>query len=283
MATKIPYPQKRLGQVFLRDSLVVEQILQCADLAPTDTVLEIGPGRGILTTALAPRVAALYALEIDVRYVQALTQHFAATPHVHILRADARSYDYRLLPQPFVVVANLPYSVGMAIVQHLLSFHPQVLRLIIMLQKEVVDRLLAPPDSSAYGALSVFVQYAAQLTHQFEVSRQAFSPVPAVDSTVISMVPFAVSPWPACDPAWLFRVVKHAFAHRRKTLRANLLAAFPTALTRSQVTEVLTTLALTEHARAQELTVLQFVHLSQVLRQRLQTTTTPDPLGAETS
>jgi 16S rRNA (adenine1518-N6/adenine1519-N6)-dimethyltransferase len=266
MATKIPYHRKRLGQVFLRDSLVVERILQSADLLPTDTVLEIGPGRGILTTALAQRVAALYALEIDPHYARSLAQHFAAAPHVHILQADARLYDYGLLPQPFVVVANLPYSVGMTIVQRLLTCRQQVPRLVIMLQKEVADRLLAAPNTSAYGALSVFVQYYAQLTLQLEVSRQAFTPVPAVDSSVIRLVPFPVSPWPVGDTAWLFRVVKHAFAHRRKTLRANLLAAFPAVLTRTQVADVLTTLALPEHARAQELTVPQFVHLAQVLQ-----------------
>lgn len=266
MSSKTPYHRKRLGQVFLRDTHVVERIVESAALAPTETVLEIGPGRGILTTALAARVAALYALEIDPQYVQMLSAHFRTASQVHILQADACTYDYGLLPAPFVVVANLPYSVGTVIVQRLLACRQSINRLVLMLQQEVAERLLAQPDTSAYGALSVFVQYAARLTHLFAVPRQAFTPVPAVDSTVFSVQPFTASPWPTCDETWLFRVVKCAFAHRRKTLRANPLAAFPVVLTRHTVMELMAALALSEHTRAQELSVEQFVHLALALQ-----------------
>ena len=266
MTKKIPYHRKRLGQIFLRDPLVVERMLQSASLTPQDMVLEIGPGRGILTTALARHTPALYALEIDAHYAHTLQQHFASATHVHILEADARFYDYALLPQPLVVVANLPYSMGMAILHHLFAFRQRLSRLVIMLQQEVATRLLATPNTSAYGALSVFFQYYACLTHQFDVSRHAFTPTPAVDSTVVTMVPWPVLPWPAYDERWFFRLVKSAFAHRRKTLRANLLAAFPTTLTRTVLAEVFTALALTEHARAQELHVHQFVQLAQLLQ-----------------
>src|SRR5262249_41586140 len=158
--------------------------------------------------------------------------------HVHILRADARFYDYGLLPQPLVVVANLPYSMGMAILHRLFEFRQRLSRLVIMLQKEVAQRLLAAPNTSAYGALSVFFQYYAALTHQFDVSRYVFTPVPAVDSAVVTLVPWTLLPWPACDEPWLFRVVKSAFAHRRKTLRVNLLTAFPTTLTKTALATV---------------------------------------------
>jgi 16S rRNA (adenine1518-N6/adenine1519-N6)-dimethyltransferase len=266
MPKKIPYHQKRFGQIFLRDPLVVERILQSASLAPDDVVLEVGPGRGILTAALAQRTHALYAIEIDTHYARTLQQRFASAAHVHIIEADARVYDYELLPQPLVVVANLPYSMGMAILQRLLRFRQRLSRLVIMLQKEVAARLLALPNSSTYGALSVFLQYYARITHNFDVSRHAFAPVPAVDSSVITLRPFPVLPWPACDEGWLFRLVKTAFAHRRKTLRTNLLAAFPQVLTRTALAGVLTDLALNEHARAQELSVYQFVQLAQALQ-----------------
>ena len=98
MTKKSPYHRKRLGQIFLRDPLVVERILQSASLTPQDMVLEIGPGRGILTAALARHTPALYALEIDAHYARTLQQHFASTTHVHIIEADARFYDYALLP-----------------------------------------------------------------------------------------------------------------------------------------------------------------------------------------
>jgi 16S rRNA (adenine1518-N6/adenine1519-N6)-dimethyltransferase len=266
MPKKILSHRQRLGQIFLRDPLVVERILQSAALAPDDLVLEIGPGRGMLTAALAQRTRALYAIEIDGHYARTLQQQYAAATHVHIVEADARFYDYGLLPQPLVVVANLPYSMGMTIVQRLLTYRQRLSRLVLMLQKEVAARLLALPHSSAYGALSVFLQYYARITHNFDVSRHAFVPVPAVDSSVIALRPFSVLPWPECDEGWLFRIVKTAFAHRRKTLRANLLAAWPHTLTRSALAGVFTDLALNEHARAQELSVRQFVQLAQALR-----------------
>jgi 16S rRNA (adenine1518-N6/adenine1519-N6)-dimethyltransferase len=266
MPKKIPYHRKRLGQIFLRDALVVEQILQSTALAPDDTVLEIGPGRGILTAALARRTHALYAIEVDAHYVHSLQQYFASAPHVHIIEADARFYDYGLLPQPMVVVANLPYSMGMAILQRLLTFRQRLSRLVIMLQQEVAARLLARPNSSTYGALSVFLQYYAEITHNLDVSRYAFAPVPAVDSSVITLRPFPILPWPECDEHWLFRLVRIAFAHRRKTLRANLLAAFPHTLTRTALADVFADLALKEHARAQELSIQQFIQLAQALQ-----------------
>lgn len=266
MTKHLARQRQQLGQVFLRDPLMVEQILQCAMLTAHDTVLEIGPGRGALTIPLAQRVPALYAIELDAYYARTLQQRFHTTTHVHILHADARTYDYSGLPHPLSVVANLPYSMGMAILTHLLTFRHALVRLTIMLQQEVATRLVAAPNTSAYGALSVFFQYYTALTRQFDVPREAFAPVPAVDSTVLTLVPWEVLPWPSADEPWLFRVVKSAFAHRRKTLRANLLAAFPALGTPAQVVELLTTLQLGLHVRAQELHVSQFVHLAALLR-----------------
>lgn len=275
MARPTPHHRKRLGQIFLRDPLVVDQIVQSAALVPQETVLEIGPGRGILTAALAGQASALYAIEIDAHYARTLQQRFAALAHVHILQADARFYDYGRLPQPLVVVANLPYSMGMAILQRLLVFRQRLARLVVMLQAEVARRLLAPPASSAYGALSVFFQYHTAITHTLDVSRHAFTPVPAVDSSVITLVPFPALPWPAGDEAWLWRLVKSAFAHRRKTLRANLLAAFPDALTPATLTAMLSDLGLGTHVRAQELHVRHFVRLAEALRQACQSELPP--------
>src|SRR5256714_10788256 len=179
MSKKIPYHRKRLGQIFLRDPLVVEQILQSASLTPQDTVLEVGPGRGILTAALAQRTPALYAIEVDAHYARTLQQHFASATHVHVIEADARFYDYELLPQPLVVVANLPYSMGMAILQRLLTFRQRLSRLVIMLQKEEAGRLLAHPESSAYGGRSGFFPDDTRMAHNFDGSRHAFTPIPA--------------------------------------------------------------------------------------------------------
>lgn len=264
MSRRLSLHRKRLGQIFLRDPLVVDKILQSASLEPQETVLEIGPGRGLLTAALARHTQDLYAIEIDARYAHALQQHFALATHVRIIQADARFYDYGLLPRPLVVVANLPYSMGMAILNRLFAFRQRLSRLVIMLQKEVALRLLALPSTSSYGALSVFFQYYATITHQFDVSRHAFTPVPAVDSTVLTLVPSTIQL--ECDEPWLFRIVKSAFVQRRKTLRVNLLTAFPRALTKPVLATICTDLGLSEHVRAQELHVRQFVQLAEALR-----------------
>ena len=266
MARWISHRRKRLGQVFLRDRSVVDKIMQCAAVTAAETALEIGPGRGILTTALARQAAVLYALEIDPQYVEAMLQQFAAAPHVHVLQADARTYDYAQLPQPLVVVANLPYQAGMAILTQLFRFRQRLSRLVVMLQKEVAARLLAKPNSSAYSATSVYFQYYAALQHGFEVSRHAFTPVPAVDSTVISLTPHAELPWQNHDEPFFLRVVRHAFAHRRKLLRRNLLNLPAPPLDQAVIAQAFAALGLGSNARAQELSVAQFVHLSEALR-----------------
>ena len=266
MARPISHRRKRLGQVFLRDRSVVEKIVQRAALTADEAVLEIGPGRGILTTALAHQATALYALEIDPRYAQAMRQQFAAASHVHIQRADARTYDYDQLPQPLVVVANLPYQAGMAILTQLFRFRHRLSRLVVMLQKEVAARLLAEPNSSAYSATSVFFQYYAALRHGFEVSRHAFTPVPAVDSTVITLTPYTELPWQRHDEQVFFRVVRHAFAHRRKLLRGNLLSLPDLPLNQAVIAQAFAALGLGSNARAQELPVARFIHLSETLR-----------------
>jgi 16S rRNA (adenine1518-N6/adenine1519-N6)-dimethyltransferase len=266
VARHISHRRKRLGQVFLRDRLVVEKIMHVAALAAGETVLEIGPGRGILTTALARQATALYALEIDPRYTQTMLQRFAAASHVHILQADARAYDYDQLPQPLVVVANLPYQAGMAILTQLFRFRHRLSRLVVMLQKEVAARLLAKPNSSAYSATSVFFQYYAALHHGFEVSPHAFTPVPAVDSTVITLTPYAELPWQSHDEQLFFCVVRHAFAHRRKLLRGNLLSLPDPSLSQAVIAQAFAALGLGSNARAQELPVAQFIQLSETLR-----------------
>jgi 16S rRNA (adenine1518-N6/adenine1519-N6)-dimethyltransferase len=266
MPYKLSRHRKRLGQVFLRDPLVIEQILHSAAIAPHETVLEIGPGPGALTGALAQYASELYAIEIDAQYVHRLQQRFTAAPHVHIIHADARQYDYELLPRPLVMVANLPYSMGTAILTHVLSFRQRLSRLIVMLQHEVAVRLIAAPGTSAYGALSVFFQYYTALQHCFEVSRHAFHPIPAVDSTVVQLVPWTTSPYPGTDERFFFRVVQAAFAYRRKVLRSNLLALSDLPLTQASLTATLADLGLSNNVRAQELSLSQFVQLAAALR-----------------
>jgi 16S rRNA (adenine1518-N6/adenine1519-N6)-dimethyltransferase len=266
MPKKISSYRKRLGQVFLRDPLAIEKILQSAQLTPNDTILEIGPGGGALTTAIAARGNDLYAIEIDARYLQTLQQRFAALPHVHLIQADARRYDYNQLPCPLVVIANLPYSTGTHILRYLFTYRHRLSRLIIMLQKEVAARLLATPGTRAYSGLSIFFQYYATLHPCFDVSRHAFTPRPEVDSTVLRLEPFTTLPWPSTDADFLFTLIKSAFAHRRKTLRKNLLAVPAWQLHEAQIETVWASLDLPRMIRPQELNVAQFVALAETLQ-----------------
>ena len=266
MPNKITAHRKRLGQVFLRDPLAIEKILQHAQLAPDETVLEIGPGRGALTKAIASRGNTLFAIEIDAYYAQTLLQHFASIPHVQIIQADARHYNYTQLPAPLVVMANLPYSTGTHILRRLFTDRNRFSRFIIMLQKEVADRLLAQPGTRAYSGLSIFFQYHAAIHRCFDVSRHAFTPRPEVDSTVIRLEPFATPPWPSNNSDFLFTLVKCAFAHRRKTLRKNLLAVPNWQLNAADVEAILHRLDLPQMIRPQELDVPQFVALAEAIQ-----------------
>lgn len=269
MPTKISRYRKQYGQVFLRDPLVVEQIMQSAHLTPQEVVLEIGPGRGALTAAIASQAAMVYALEIDAYYVDLLQQRFATASHVHIVQADARRYDYMQLPAGLVVLANLPYSSGTHILRRLFAFRTRLSRLVIMLQKEVAARIVAVPGSRAYGGLSVFFQYYAAARRCFDVSPQAFTPPPAVESTVIALEPYRILPWASSDEVFFFRLVKSAFMHRRKTLRKNVLAAPFLHLTKDDLIETFGAMELGLDVRPQELSVEQFVQLAEHLQRFL--------------
>lgn len=262
MTKKISRYRKRFGQVFLRDPLIVEKICRHANIKAHETVLEIGPGRGILTAALAQQARQFYAIELEATFAATLQQRFATSPTIHIIQADARTYNYNRIPAPFIVVANLPYSMALPILRRLFAYRQRVDRLLIMLQYEVAARLCAAPGMRAYSALSIFFQYYAAIQPCFNVPRHAFTPVPAVDSTVLSLVPYAQLPSPSANEAFLFNVVKSAFTHRRKTLRANLLAAPQLALSRAELDDIFTALGLAANLRPQELHVAQFVQLA---------------------
>lgn len=222
---------RALGQHFLRDRTVAERVL--ALIAPTarDLVVEIGPGRGALTDSLAARAGRLLALEIDAGLAAALRARFADAPSVEILQADARRFEYGGLrarrPDPdgrVLVAGNLPYSVGKPILAALVEAGPAIDEMTLMLQKEVADRVAAPPGSKTYGALSVLTQAAARVRLAFAVPPGAFSPPPQVDSAVLHLRPHREPPVPIPDPDRFAAVVRAAFGQRRKSL-ANALAA----------------------------------------------------------
>lgn len=246
-------PRKRFGQHFLTDESVILGIV--AAIAPQrgDLMVEIGPGLEALTRPLSERLDHLHVIEIDRDIVARLRSAYPAS-QVTIHEGDALKFDFGSLGSALRVVGNLPYNISTPLLFHL-GAHAAALRDIhVMLQSEVVDRMVAAPSTAAYGRLSVMLQYRFEMERVLDVPPGAFQPAPKVESAVVRMVPFARLPHPALDEAWLRKIATAAFAQRRKTLRNALKGHFEVA--------DLERLGVNPGARAQDLGVADFVRLA---------------------
>ncbi|NIQ04040.1 MAG: ribosomal RNA small subunit methyltransferase A [Nitrospinaceae bacterium] len=211
-----------LGQNFLIDPSIAREIAEQAGISPDSRVIEVGPGKGILTRELLERAGFLLALEIDPKLIGPLNRQFQGNPKFELVQADAMTYDYSAAGPRFQVVSNLPYYAAMAIVKRLIHYKQHVVDMTLMLQKEVADRLAARPGTRAYGSLSVFTQFNCRVERLLEVGKQSFSPPPKVDSSVIRLTPLAQPPVAVDDLKTFHHVVNTAFFHKRKMLRNNL-------------------------------------------------------------
>lgn len=200
----------------------MRKILAAAELRPEDTVLEIGPGRGILTRALCAVARSVIAVEVDLGLAAGLDASLADCRNLDLRRGDALKFPYETLPPKTVIVANLPYSLSTPLLFKLLAAKDRIDRMVLMLQTEVARRLAAKPGSGEYGVLSVLVPYAATVSLAFQVTRQCFRPQPKVDSTVVRLGMHGRPPVHVDDQARFVRTVRAAFAHRRKTLTNSL-------------------------------------------------------------
>ena len=267
--------RRALGQHFLRDEGIARRIVELLRPGLSDLVVEIGPGEGALTGHLAASAGRLVALEVAPGLAARLRERFAGTPHVEILEADAIRHDYAALPglRPdpagrVLVVGNLPYSVGTAILASLLTAGPAIARvapmeMALMLQREVAERVAAAPGSRTYGSLSVLSQMAAEVRVAFSVSPGAFRPPPQVDSAVIHLRVLAAPPVAVADPGRLRAVVLAAFSQRRKTL-ANALAS-GLRLPVGRLKDVLAATGIDPARRAETLSLAEFARLAEAL------------------
>lgn len=219
MSPSVPPPLKRFGQHFLIDPNIVRKIVDLADIQPHETVLEIGPGRGILTRALCAKAQKVIAIEIDRQLAQTLGSE---APNLDLRIGDALEFDYESLPPGTVVVANLPYYVSTPLLFTLLESSQLIDRLILMLQTEVAQRLAARPGTKEYGALSVQAQYRATVTLAFRVSPHCFRPRPTVGSAVVLLRVKTTGSLDLHREKRFVRLVRSAFAHRRKTVLNSL-------------------------------------------------------------
>ncbi len=255
--------RKRFGQHFLVDQSVIHAIVEAINPQPQEVIWEIGPGQAALTRALLERIPTLHAIEIDRDLIKRLRAEFGN--RLALLEGDALSIDYSALAtsMPIRVVGNLPYNISSPLLIHLLAARDRVTDQVFMLQKEVVERIVAPAGSTHYGRLSVMLQAVWQCDHLFDVAPEAFDPPPAVMSAIVRL---------GAGPDWLEtatlvqleRLLAVAFGQRRKMLRNTLL---PWLETLGADPSVLNSLDPT--VRPQDVAVADYLALARYLAQSL--------------
>ena len=249
--------RKRFGQNFLNDTEVVAEIVEAIDPRPGQSIVEIGPGQAALTGALIQRAGHVRAIEIDRDLAARLRARFSAEK-LTLIEADALTFDWsEIATGPLRIVGNLPYNISTPLLFALMPIATSVIDQHFMLQKEVVDRMVAAPGSKTYGRLSVMLQFRYRLIKLFDVPRGAFKPAPQVTSSVVRMQPLAPGELSNVDAEAFARVVAAAFGQRRKTLR-NALSEL---LDAEQITES----GVDPQARAETLGVPSFVELARRL------------------
>jgi 16S rRNA (adenine1518-N6/adenine1519-N6)-dimethyltransferase len=267
--------KKQFGQHWLRNEQVLDRIITAAKIAPTDRILEIGPGTGILTRRLIPTASAVVAVEIDRDLCALLVKKLGNVDNFLLLENDFLSLDvdsvltdFPKFQQANKVVANIPYNITGPILEKLLG---NIVRpnqqpfesIVLLVQKEVGDRLYAKPSTKAFGALSIRVQYLAHCELICPVPARDFSPPPKVDSAVIRLTPRRLAIEPT-SPKVLDNLVRLGFGSRRKMLRNNLQGA----IDREALTELLIAMDINTEARAEDLSIEQWIQLSNLVGDR---------------
>lgn len=252
---------KKLGQNFLIKRSVVDQIVAAADLGPDDQVLEVGPGIGTLTQGLAQSGARVKAIELDRRLLEVLDTTLESYDNVDIIHGDVLKLNVPEIMdhKPFKVVANLPYYITTPIIMSLLEAKLPIERLVVMVQREVALRMVAHPGTKDYGALSVAVQYYTEPDIVLEVPPKAFMPAPAVTSAVIRCRLRQKPPVHVDDERIFFRVVKAAFAQRRKTFSNSMKT---TGLSKEQIAAILEQAGIDGQRRGETLGLQKFADLA---------------------
>jgi len=259
--------RKRFGQNFLEDDGIIRRIVKAISPKVTDNIVEIGPGKGAITAQILTSCPTLNVIELDRDLIPVLLSQFISRyPDFKIHQTDALKFDFGTLlgepKTPLRIVGNLPYNISTPLIFHLLSYHSNVRDMHFMLQKEVVQRMAAAPNTKAYGRLSIMVQYYCKVDNLFEVPPESFDPQPKVDSAIVRLVPYAEPPHPAKDVKLLSGLVNTAFQQRRKTLRNTLKQMLSS-------TEI-ESLNIDSSARPENISLLEFVKLSDLLYDKQQ-------------
>ncbi|MGL4608346.1 MAG: 16S rRNA (adenine(1518)-N(6)/adenine(1519)-N(6))-dimethyltransferase RsmA [Trueperaceae bacterium] len=241
-------PDKAFGQNFLIDVHALSKIVEAADVTTDDTVLEVGPGLGVLSQELATRGKHLTTVELDQRLLPVLAETLEPFANINLVHGDGLTFDFSVLPKGSLLVANLPYNVGTAILTRALE-SSQFKRLVFLVQKEVAERLSSAPGTKSYGALSLVVQYFGKAKRVADIKPSSFFPAPEVTSSIVRIETDLSK---TANPD-LFDFIHTCFRHRRKTLKKNLqMAGY------GGVMEGLESLSLSPDIRAEALSLKDF-------------------------
>ncbi len=255
-------PNKKLGQHFLRDATYLNKIINSLHLQKEDTVLEIGPGEGVLTDKLAPLCKKLYAIEIDLSLVKHLEKKFHDELHVEIIHHDILQTDFKEISHgnKLRIVGNLPYNISSQIVFKMIEERAVIRDAILMFQKELAEKFIGLPGTKKYGPITIFTTQFFEVRHLFDVPKSAFYPMPEIQSSVLA---FTTRDDPLVLPKNQINfemLVKTAFTHRRKKLMNNL--------KQYNCMDAFEKLNISTNARAEELTIKQFYELYMFLEEQ---------------
>lgn len=266
--------RKELGQNFLINRSVVEDIADSCSDDEHSTILEVGPGIGVLTQELALRYDKVISLEIDKSLIPVLSYTLGAYKNVEIVNEDVMKTDLHALLAPYFekgivsVCANLPYYITTPILMKLLESRLPFDAITIMIQSEVADRLCAKAGKSDYGAITAVLSYYGETERLFKVTADNFVPSPKVDSAVVRIKLYKEIPYKPKDEALMFRTIKAAFEQRRKTLSNSLTSGFPE-LSKAEITEVIESCGHRSDIRGERLDISEFVTLSDALLEKM--------------
>ena len=260
----------RLGQNFLIDNHVIERICELAELAGDERVLEVGPGCGTLTLALLQEAACVTSIEADPELEPVLDAHAADYANFRFIMGDALRVTPEQIEQaaggePTVFVANLPYNVAATIILQFFQTMPALKRAVVMVQKEVAERMQAGPGGKDYGALSLAVQYYAEPYIVANVPPNCFMPRPNVGSAVIRLTRHTEPKIVVKDEKFMFKLIRASFNQRRKTLQNGINNSAELSISKDAVVEALRKMGLSESIRGEALTLAQFAELSDLL------------------
>jgi 16S rRNA (adenine1518-N6/adenine1519-N6)-dimethyltransferase len=279
-------PINRFGQNFLVDLNLMELIARSAELGPQDVALEIGTGTGSLTTRLAKRAGQVVTVEIDENLAQLARQEFATSPHVTLLQQDALKNKNTIHPAVYAavseamrrigpgarlkLVANLPYNVATPIISNLLDCPIIPVRMVVTIQKELAERIIAPPSTKDYSALSIWVQTLATSEIVRILPPSVFWPRPKVHSAILRIDPLESLRQRVTDVGFFHKTLRALYFHRRKFLRSVVVSAMKETLTKEEVDSVLDKAGMTATTRAEELSVTATIDLIEHIRVAVQ-------------